>query len=143
MDQGRAAGWPLWPRVSGERGCSGSPAASFLGSLPVLQHSHERQAAPQGHPPWGLSLCSFYHLTGGTLTRVVLRRHIPPWPNAGLESHGGEAGGCYCSKTDEDKRRGVTPYNVMSHSEHCRQERCQGAVSVLLPCPFRHYLRLL
>lgn len=34
-----------------------------------------------------------------------------------------------------------TPYNVMSHSEHCRQERHQGAaVSVLLPCPFRHYL---
>lgn len=125
------------PCGPGERGCSGSPEASFLGSLPVLQHMHERQAAPQGHPPWGLLLCLFYHLTGGTYTWVVLWRHIPPWPNAGLESHEeGEAGGCYCSKTPYK-----TPYNVMSHSEHRRQERHLGvAVSVLLPCPFRHYL---
>lgn len=102
MDQGRAAGWPLWPRRRGERGCSGSPAASFLSSLPVLQHTHERQAARQGHPPWGLSHCSFYHLTGGMLTWVVLWHHIPPWPNAGLGSHGeGEAGGCYCSKIQD------------------------------------------
>lgn len=66
----------------------------------------------------------------------------PSQLNAGLELHReGGAGGCYCSKTDGDRRRGVrvTTYNVTSPSRRCRKkQRHQGAaVSVLLPGPFQ------
>lgn len=66
----------------------------------------------------------------------------PSQLNAGLELHReGGAGGCYCSKTDGDRRRGVrvTTYNVTSPSGRCRKkQRHQGAAeSVLLPGPFQ------
>lgn len=64
----------------------------------------------------------------------------PSQLNAGRELHReGGAGGCYCSKTDGDRRRGVTTYKVTSPPGRCRKkQRHQGAaVSVLLPGAFQ------
>lgn len=123
MDQGRAAG-----RAGGrgERGCSGSPAASLLGSLPVLRHSAlARETSCSSGPP------SLRPLTlRGTLTRVVLWRHIPPRPNAGLESHGeGEAGGCYCSKTGGGKRSDTIQCGLLQNTADRKGTREQQSVS--------------
>lgn len=123
MDQGRAAG-----RAGGrgERRCSGSPAASLLGSLPVLRHSAlARETSCSSGPP------SLRPLTlRGTLTRVVLWRHIPPRPNAGLELHGeGEAGGCYCSKTGGGKRSDIIQCGLLQNTADRKGTREQQSVS--------------
>lgn len=93
-ERGRTrAGPQACPRALGRRQQVGLrfSRSSFLDSLP----------APQRHPSWELSLCSFYHPLPGMLTPVsVLWHQVLPWPDAGLESHGpGGAAACYCSRT--------------------------------------------
>lgn len=116
-------GQSCWPgRGKGRERVLWLPSSFFV-RLPACAPARETSCS-SGPPSLGpLTL-------RGTLTRVVLWRHIPPRPNAGLESHGeGEAGGCYCSKTGGGKRSDTIQCGLLQNTADRKGTREQQSVS--------------